>query len=137
MTELAYTLTVTEKCDVYSFGVVTLETLMGRHPEELISSLSNSSTQNMLFKDLLDPRLPLPSNSKVVDEILLVATLALPCLLPKPNSRPSIQQVAQKLCDSKQPMPFPFYDVSMHQLMTKGIHLLSSEYQKGNFQQES
>ncbi|KAI9152791.1 hypothetical protein LWI28_001241 [Acer negundo] len=31
--ELAYTMIVTEKCDVYSFGVVTLETLMGRHPE--------------------------------------------------------------------------------------------------------
>ncbi|QHO54443.1 hypothetical protein S83_005481 [Arachis hypogaea] len=34
--ELAYTLSVTEKCDVYSFGVVALETIMGRHPSYLV-----------------------------------------------------------------------------------------------------
>ncbi|EOY29538.1 Leucine-rich repeat receptor-like protein kinase family protein [Theobroma cacao] len=39
--ELAYTMRVNEKCDVFSFGVTTLETLMGRHPGDLISSLSH------------------------------------------------------------------------------------------------
>jgi serine/threonine protein kinase len=34
---------VTEKCDVYSFGVVVLEIIMGRHPTELLTSLSSSS----------------------------------------------------------------------------------------------
>ncbi|PIN03851.1 Ras suppressor protein (contains leucine-rich repeats) [Handroanthus impetiginosus] len=38
--ELALTMKVTEKSDVYSFGVVALEVMMGRHPGELISSLS-------------------------------------------------------------------------------------------------
>ncbi|KAJ6952920.1 hypothetical protein NC653_041915 [Populus alba x Populus x berolinensis] len=39
--ELAYTMKVTEKCDVYSFGVVTMEVMMGRHPGDLISTLSS------------------------------------------------------------------------------------------------
>ncbi|KAL2337509.1 hypothetical protein Fmac_011955 [Flemingia macrophylla] len=70
--ELAYTMNVTEKCDVYSFGVVALETLMGRHPRELISSLSNSTTQNMLLNDLLDTRLPFPNFQKDVQDIMFV-----------------------------------------------------------------
>ncbi|QCE02935.1 protein brassinosteroid insensitive 1 [Vigna unguiculata] len=69
--ELAYTLSVTQKCDVYSFGVVTLETLMGKHPGELISSLSNSTTQNMLLKDILDSRLPLPLRKDAQDIYLV------------------------------------------------------------------
>ena len=32
----SYTMVVTEKCNVYSFGVVALETLIGRHPTELL-----------------------------------------------------------------------------------------------------
>ncbi|RZC51423.1 hypothetical protein C5167_019851, partial [Papaver somniferum] len=36
-----YIAQVTEKCDVYSFGVVMLEVLMGRHPSEIITLLSN------------------------------------------------------------------------------------------------
>ncbi|RVW26502.1 MDIS1-interacting receptor like kinase 2 [Vitis vinifera] len=43
--ELAYTMVVTEKCDVYSFGVVALETMIGKHPGELITSLSSSLCQ--------------------------------------------------------------------------------------------
>lgn len=53
--ELAYTMAVTEQCDVYSFGVVVLETIMGRYPSELLCSMSSSSAQNSLLKDLLDP----------------------------------------------------------------------------------
>ncbi|KAI7997781.1 putative leucine-rich repeat receptor-like protein kinase [Camellia lanceoleosa] len=52
--ELAYTMVVTEKCDVYSFGVVALETIMGRHPRELLSSLASPSTQNLMLIDVLD-----------------------------------------------------------------------------------
>ncbi|KHN35636.1 Putative LRR receptor-like serine/threonine-protein kinase [Glycine soja] len=116
--ELAYTLTVSEKCDVFSFGVVALETLMGRHPGEFISSLSNSSTQNILLKDLLDARLPLPVFPKDAQDIMLVVALALACLCSQPKSRPSMQQVAQELCASKLPPPLPFYKISIAQLMT-------------------
>ena len=121
ITELAYTLKVTEKCDVYSFGVVTLETIMGKHPRELISCLSNSSTQNILLKDVLDSRLPLPCLRKEAQQIVLVVTLALACLCSKPKSRPSMQQVAQELSASKLPPPLSFHEISIDQLMNQDI----------------
>ncbi|XP_027337410.1 probable leucine-rich repeat receptor-like protein kinase At1g35710 [Abrus precatorius] len=119
--ELAYTLKVTEKCDVYSFGVVALETLMGRHPGQLLSSLSNLSNQNFLLKDLLDSRLPLPSSQKDAQDIVLVGTIALACLCSKPKFRPSMQQVARKLSCSKLSLPLPLYEISIHLLMFQEI----------------
>jgi len=46
---------------------VALKTLMGKHSRELISSLSNSGTQNMLVKDLLDSHFPLPLRKDAQD----------------------------------------------------------------------
>lgn len=118
ITELAYTMNVTEKCDVYSFGVVTLETLMGRHPGELISSLSNSTAQNMLLKDILDARLPLPNLGKDTHDIMLAVTIALTCLCLKPKFRPSMQQVVGQFSNFKLPLSLPFHEILIHQLMT-------------------
>lgn len=53
---------VTEKCDVYSFGVAALETITERHPGELLSLLASSSAQNIMLIDILDLRLPSPTN---------------------------------------------------------------------------
>nr|KYP64472.1 putative LRR receptor-like serine/threonine-protein kinase At4g08850 family [Cajanus cajan] len=130
--ELAYTLNVTEKWDVYSFGVVALETLMGRHPKELISSLSNSTTQNMLLKDLLDTRLPLPNFRKDAQNIMLVVTIALACLCSKPKFRPSMQDVSWELSNFKMTLPLSFHQISIHEMMTKEICSLSCKYQERN-----
>jgi len=127
MTEFAYTLSVTEKCDIYSFGVVTMETIMGKHPGELISSLSKPTAQNMLVKDLLDSRLPLPLRKDAQDIITLVITIALSCLCCKPNLRPSMQQVAEKLSSFKLPLAFPFHEIFIHQLMSQDIYHLSTK----------
>ncbi|PSR87660.1 MDIS1-interacting receptor like kinase [Actinidia chinensis var. chinensis] len=94
--ELAHTMVVTEKCDVYSFGVVALETIMGTHPGELLSSMASPSAQNMMITDVLDPRLDPPMNPIVVRNIALVATLAFACLRPKPRSRPTMQHISQE-----------------------------------------
>ena len=67
--ELAYTMVVTEKCDVYSFGMVALETMMGMHPGELVTSLSSSSAQNTTLKDVLDSRLSSPKSIQVANKI--------------------------------------------------------------------
>ncbi|KAK3033896.1 hypothetical protein RJ639_033531, partial [Escallonia herrerae] len=48
---------VTEKCDVYSFGVLAMEVIKGRHPGDMISSVTSSS-EKFKLKDLVDQRLP-------------------------------------------------------------------------------
>ncbi|KAI8013059.1 MDIS1-interacting receptor like kinase 2 [Camellia lanceoleosa] len=88
--EFTYTMVVTKKCDVYSFGVVALETIMGRHPGELLSSLESPSAPNIMLADVLDPRLPLPTNPMVVWNIVLVARMAFACLRFVPRSRPTM-----------------------------------------------
>uniref|UniRef100_A0A7N2L6Y0 non-specific serine/threonine protein kinase n=1 Tax=Quercus lobata TaxID=97700 RepID=A0A7N2L6Y0_QUELO len=85
--KLAYTMKVNEKCDVYSFGVVTLEVIMGKHPGDLISLLSSSSSSlattstahGILLKDVLDQRLEPPRN-QVAGIVVSVAKLAFACL---------------------------------------------------------
>lgn len=92
--EIAFTMQANEKCDVYSFGVLTLEILMGRHPGDLICSLKESATSHDLpLKDLLDQRLAPPLN-QVVEEIMLIAKIALACLNEDPQHRPTMQQAA-------------------------------------------
>ncbi|XP_031272657.1 MDIS1-interacting receptor like kinase 2-like [Pistacia vera] len=54
--ELAYTMTITEKCDVYSFGVLVLEIIRGNHPGDFLSLFpSLSSNVNLVLTDMLDP----------------------------------------------------------------------------------
>ncbi|KDP33355.1 hypothetical protein JCGZ_12904 [Jatropha curcas] len=93
--ELAFTMEANEKCDVCSFGVVTWEVIKGRHPGDLISSISiSSSALQILFKDVLDQRLPSPTN-EVAEELVNIARLAFSCLDASPESRPTMQQVSR------------------------------------------
>ncbi|XP_028800805.1 probable leucine-rich repeat receptor-like protein kinase At1g35710 [Neltuma alba] len=118
--ELAYTLVVTEKCDVYSFGVMTLETIMGRHPGDLILSLSKTCYESIWLKDVVDPRIPLPSRKDARDVTLLVA-IALACLNPSPQSRPSMQLVSQRLSSSNLPLAIPFNNIAIHHLVNQDV----------------
>ncbi|MED6111400.1 hypothetical protein PIB30_051976 [Stylosanthes scabra] len=116
--ELAYTMRVTEKCDVYSFGVVALETLMGRHPKELILSLLDSSNENIMVKDLLDSRIRMPLCQRDSEAIVEVVKLALACLRSNPKSRPTMQQVAHELSNFKQSsISLPFSEITVNQLI--------------------
>ncbi|KAF4358210.1 hypothetical protein F8388_009493 [Cannabis sativa] len=97
--ELALTMRVTEKCDVYSFGVVALEIMMGKHPGELLESLSSTRStdvENMLLKDVLDQRLLLPTG-RLSAVVVLMVSLALSCTRSRPDSRPTMHFVAQEL----------------------------------------
>ena len=115
---------VNEKCDVYSFGVVVLETAMGRHPGELISSLASSSAQHIMLKDVLDPRLSPHVNQTIAQNVVLVMTLALACLRSNPKSRPTMKHVSQEILVRKPPLPKPFYEISMWELMNQEIYLV-------------
>ncbi|KAJ6984375.1 MDIS1-interacting receptor like kinase 2-like [Populus alba x Populus x berolinensis] len=95
--ELAYTMAVTEKCDVYSFGVVALETLMGRHPGDILSSSAHAIT----LKEMLDPRLPPPTNEIVIQNICTIASLIFSCLHSNPKNRPSMKFVSQEFLSPK------------------------------------
>ncbi|XP_042509118.1 probable leucine-rich repeat receptor-like protein kinase At1g35710 [Macadamia integrifolia] len=97
--ELAYTMVVTEKCDVYSFGVLTLEIIMGKHPAELISSLSSPNAEDIMLNDVLDPRPP-PPTQLVAQDLNVSMMLGIACLHTNPKSCPSMQYVSQKLRSS-------------------------------------
>ncbi|GMP28934.1 hypothetical protein CsSME_00004269 [Camellia sinensis var. sinensis] len=103
--ELAYTMVATEKCDVYSFGMVALETIMGRHPKELLSLLASTSAQNIMLNDVLDPRLLPPVDLLVAGNVVLVAALAFACLHFEPRSRPTMLHVSQKLLPHRNRRP--------------------------------
>ncbi|KAJ0967458.1 hypothetical protein J5N97_024375 [Dioscorea zingiberensis] len=118
--ELAYVMKVTEKCDVYSFGVVALEVMHGIHPGNLINSL----TLSMLVKDILDPCLPLQMVDQVIKEVLAVILIALQCIDNDPQSRPTMEQVFQRLI---YPNPSPISNIhSFHSLTLD--HLINIEH---------
>ena len=95
---------LTDKCDVYSFGVVALEVIMGRHPRELLSSLtfksrtatSISDSAEILLKDVLDQGLP-PPTGHIAEEVVFVVTIALACVCDSPQARPTMRFVAKEL----------------------------------------
>ncbi|CAL9163196.1 MDIS1-interacting receptor like kinase 2-like isoform X1 [Musa acuminata AAA Group] len=117
--ELAYTMKVTEKCDVYSFGVVALEVMMGRHPGELILSLSSPCGQLTLLKDVLDRRLPCPTD-RVMEEITTATMIALTCVRTDPKSRPDMRWISNELSKEKPDAAYhqPMHTIRLCQLMS-------------------
>ncbi|KAJ0593782.1 putative protein kinase RLK-Pelle-LRR-XI-1 family [Helianthus annuus] len=95
--ELAYNMIVTEKCDVYSFGVVALETIGGKHPGDLLSSLNYSTTSGTTLENILDKRLPYPTDRSIEKEIVRVCNVAVACILTDPKCRPTMIEVSHEL----------------------------------------
>lgn len=131
--ELAYTMEVNVKNDVYSFGVLSLEVIMGKHPGDLISSLSSLissssfssssssssssfTTRGMLLNDVLDRRLPCPMN-QVAGEMRFLLKLACACLHPNPQYRPNMQQVSVQLTKERKPLESSFHMLTLGQLL--------------------
>ncbi|KAK9019814.1 hypothetical protein V6N11_054322 [Hibiscus sabdariffa] len=119
--ELAYTMRVDEKCDVYSFGVVTVEVFMGKHPGDLLSYLSSSTThvpydQQLLLKDVIDHRLS-PPRSRAAKDVVTATKVAFACLNGNPQLRPTMQQVAQALYRESLPLSTPFSTIKVGELL--------------------
>ncbi|KAI8015564.1 Receptor-like protein 35 [Camellia lanceoleosa] len=113
--ELAYTMVVTKKSDAYSFGVVALETIMGRHPGELLSSLESLSAQNIMLTNVLDPLLLPPTNPIIVGNIVLVARMAIAYLRSEPRSRPTMLCVSQEFQSCRKTFTTPLRAISLLQ----------------------
>ncbi|KAJ0017111.1 hypothetical protein Pint_10254 [Pistacia integerrima] len=85
---------VTEKCDVYSFGVLALELINGKHPSDIIPTLSTLFPwENLLLNNVLDERLPLPPPA-IQDQLIAIIKLAIDCLDSNPESRPTMNMVS-------------------------------------------
>ncbi|KAJ0601783.1 putative protein kinase RLK-Pelle-LRR-XI-1 family [Helianthus annuus] len=95
--ELAYNMIVTEKCDVYSFGVVALETIGGKHPGDLLSSLNYSTSRGTTLENILDKRLPYPIDRSIEKEIVRVCNVAVACIRTDPKCRPTMIEVSREL----------------------------------------
>lgn len=117
---------INEKCDVYSFGVLTLEVIMGKHPGDFVLSLhqasSSSSSQftthhDISLKDIMDPRLPFPSNKQVAEKVVLVAKLALLCVDPNPQLRPSMKHVSDQFLKQRPFLQSMFPTITIGQLL--------------------
>lgn len=122
LVELAYTMTINEKCDIYSFGVVTLEIIMGKHPADLISSFAASSSsspneEQMLVKDVIDQRLPTPEN-RVAEGVVHAAKIAFACLDANPESRPTMSQVSSHLVAKQHSLTKPFSEIKLEEILT-------------------
>ncbi|KAL2330060.1 hypothetical protein Fmac_017641 [Flemingia macrophylla] len=121
--ELAYTMVVSEKCDVYSFGMVTLETLVGKHPKEILSSLQSTSSYDgigITLCDVLDQRLPQPTFSVLLD-IVRLSIVAFACLNLNPSSRPTMKCVSQCFLSELTPINIPLREISLQQLMSQEL----------------
>ncbi|GKC17886.1 MDIS1-interacting receptor like kinase 2-like protein [Tanacetum coccineum] len=94
--ELAYSMIVNERCDVYSFGVVALETIGGKHPGDLLSSLNYSTGRGTMLENILDQRLSYPTDRLIENEIIRVSHVALSCVLKDPKVRPTMREVCQE-----------------------------------------
>ncbi|KAK7809582.1 mdis1-interacting receptor like kinase 2, partial [Quercus suber] len=123
LTELAYTMVVTEKCDVYSFGMVTLEILMGRHPGDLLTPLSTLSSQKLMLTEILDQRLP-PPNRSIAQDIFFATSIAFACLSTKPKSWPTMKWVSQECLSSKKPLANPLHAISLWQLKNQETYMM-------------
>ncbi|CDP10147.1 unnamed protein product [Coffea canephora] len=121
--ELAYTMVVTEKSDVYSFGVVVLETLFGKHPREFLSSFSSQPNEPIMLKDLLDARLPPPTNALVVQNVVVATALALDCVNANPKCRPTMQQVVNQFEVGRREATEPLHTIAVNQPVSPVLSL--------------
>ncbi|KAK8999012.1 hypothetical protein V6N11_070191 [Hibiscus sabdariffa] len=122
--ELAYTMRVDEKCDVYSFGVVTMEVFTGKHPGDLLSYLSTSTSvpndQQILLKDVIDHRLS-PPRSRAKNDVITATKVAFACLNVNPQLRPTMEQVAQALSRQSLPLTSPFSAIKVGELLDHAV----------------
>ncbi|KAJ6685262.1 LEUCINE-RICH REPEAT RECEPTOR-LIKE PROTEIN KINASE FAMILY PROTEIN-RELATED [Salix purpurea] len=103
--EYGYCLRITEKSDVYSYGVVLLEVLTGKEPTDnripegvhIVTWVSKALRERRTeLTTILDPQLLLRSGTQL-QEMLQVLGVALLCVNPSPEERPTMKDVTAML----------------------------------------
>lgn len=103
--EYGYSMRITEKSDVYSYGVVLLEVLTGKQPTDsripdgghIISWVNTELRERKReFTAILDQQLLLQSSTQI-QEMLQVLGVALLCVTPCPEERPTMKDVTTML----------------------------------------
>ncbi|KRH40118.1 hypothetical protein GLYMA_09G239700v4 [Glycine max] len=89
--------------------------------DELVSSLRSASSQGILLKDILDPRLISTINKKSAQSLALIATLAFACLHSQPRLRPTMQVMCDKLLTGKPRLTIPFEEISIKQIVNQEL----------------
>lgn len=101
---------ITEKSDVYSYGVVLLEILTGKEPTDSqipenahITTWVNTELRERRkeLTSVLDPQLLLQSGTQI-QEMLQVLGVALLCVNPCPEERPTMRDVTAMLVEIRQ-----------------------------------
>lgn len=96
---------ITEKSDVYSYGVVLLEIITGKEPTDrqipdgchIVTWVNMELRERKKhFTSILDPQLLLRSSTQT-QEMLQVLGVALLCVNPSPEERPTMRDVAVML----------------------------------------
>ncbi|MFQ6660666.1 hypothetical protein Gotur_029088 [Gossypium turneri] len=104
----------------YIAPVLALEILMGKHPSDLLStlssSLSSSHVQNFMLNEILDPRSPPPRSRKMVGDIAFIAVIAFACLRARPKARPTMKLVSQEFLHANSPIAMPLHEMSLIEL---------------------
>lgn len=103
--EYGYSLKITEKSDVYSYGVVLLEVLTGKEPTDsripdgahIITWVNGELRERQReFTTILDRQLLMRSGTQI-QEMLQVLGVALLCVNPCPEERPTMKDVTAML----------------------------------------
>ncbi|KAK9107805.1 hypothetical protein Syun_023816 [Stephania yunnanensis] len=66
---------------------------MGRHPGDIISSLSLHYAPNTMLNQILDQRLPSPEGQQIAQDVDVVVRVAISCVNSNPTSRPTMPEV--------------------------------------------
>lgn len=103
--EYGYSFRITEKSDVYSYGVVLLEVLTGKEPTDnripegahIVTWVNKELRERKReFTAIVDQQLLLRSGTQL-QEMLQVLGVALLCVNPSPEERPTMKDVTAML----------------------------------------
>ncbi|KAL6209292.1 hypothetical protein ACLB2K_020234 [Fragaria x ananassa] len=107
--EYGYSLRITEKSDVYSYGVVLLEVLTGKEPtdnkipegDHIVTWVNKELRErNKEFTSIVDHQLILRSGTQI-QKMFQVLGVALLCVNPSPEERPTMKDVTAMLKEIK------------------------------------